>query len=159
MIVLAQPLVQPAQSTLFAQAESTSTSSEPTAGTSSSELRSTVLQGELPTSETRHFLGVEALQRDGVIVLTLSYDPYTDPQIRGLINFQVLDEDGLRQYLAGGDLDVEEIASGSLVQFDPVGNKMRAAFRDSGRGNYTAVITNDSSTPVTYTLSALGATR
>ncbi len=158
VIVLTQPLVQPAQSTLFAQAESTSTSTEQTAGSASSELRSTVLQGELPTSETRHFLGVEALQRDGVIVLTLSYDPYSDPQLRGLINFQVLDEDGLRQYLAGGELDVEEIASGSMVQFDPIGNKMRAAFQDSGRGDYTAVITNDSSTPVTYTLSALGAT-
>lgn len=161
-LVLAQPLMQPA-SVLLAQTDTGSatsilTAEILTADTSSDELRSTVLQGQLPTSETRHFLGVEPLQRDGVIVLTLSYDPYSDPQLQGLINFQVLDEDGLRVYMAGGDLDGEEIATGSLVQFDPIGNKMRAAFQDSGRGNYTAVITNDSSTPVTYTLSALGAT-
>jgi len=157
VVVLAQPLVGPTHSALFAQAEST-TSTSVSVSEPSNELRSTVLEGQLQNSETRHFLGVEAIQRDGVIVLTLSYDPYSDPQLRGLINFQVLDEDGLRQYLAGSDLDVEEIAAGSLVQFDPIGNKMRAAFQESGRGNYTAVITNNSSTPVTYTLSALGAT-
>ena len=151
-------LILPAN-VLLAQTDSATSvpTSTSTTDPTTDVLRSTVLQGQLPTSASRHFLGVEPLQRDGVIVLTLSYDPYSDPQMRGLVNFQVLDEDGLRQYLAGGDLDVEEIASGSLVQFDPIGNKMRAAFQDSGRGNYTAVITNDSTTPVTYTLSALGA--
>ena len=127
-------------------------------GAQNNEVRSTVLEGELPFPGTRHFLGVEPLQRDGTIVLTLSYDPYSDPNLRGLINFLVLDEDGLRVFLAGGDLDAEEIASGSFVEFDPTGNKMRAAFRDSGRGNYTAVVYNNSTTPITYTLSAIGAT-
>ena len=156
--VLVSPLIHSGNAVL-AQSDSTTSITTPNTATETAtdELRSTVLQGQLPTSASRHFLGVEALQRDGVIVLTLSYDPYSDPQMRGLVNFQVLDEDGLRQYLAGGDLDVEEIASGSLVQFDPVGNKMRAAFQDSGRGDYTAVITNDSTIPMTYTLSALGA--
>lgn len=124
----------------------------------SDEVRSTVLEGELPTSEDRHFLGVETLQRDGVVVLTLSYDPYTDPKLRGQVNFHVLDEDGLRVYLAGGDLNEEEIATGSFLRYDPTGNKMRAAFQDSGRGDYTAVVFNNSDTPVTYTLSAIGAT-
>jgi hypothetical protein len=122
----------------------------------SDTVRSTILRGSLPQQYDTDFLAVEPLIRDGTIVLTLAYDPYDDPKLEGLINFYVLDEDGLRKFIAGGDLDDEEIAAGSPVEFDPIGNKMRASFADSGRGSYTVAVFNNSTTPVDYTLSVVG---
>lgn len=64
-----------------------------------------------------------------MITLTLAYDPHDDPNLLGFVNFLVLNEDGLRQYLAGADAKVVSIASGSPMQFDPIGNKVRGSFR------------------------------
>lgn len=124
--------------------------------TAAEEMRSTILRGSLPEQFATDFLAVEPLIRDGNVVLTLAYDPFDDPKLQGLINLYVLDEDGLRKFLAGGDLDDEEIAAGSPLPFDAVGNKMRASFTDSGRGSYTVVVFNNSTTPVNYTLSVVG---
>ncbi|MFN8489295.1 MAG: hypothetical protein U0350_17060 [Caldilineaceae bacterium] len=117
---------------------------------------SNVLTGQLPQQYSAHYLALETSERDANITLTLSYDPQDNPNLRGFVNFLVLTEDGLRQYLAGGDLKTLNIASGSPVQFDPIGNKMQAAFRDSGRGKYTVVVFNNAASPIQYTLSAQG---
>jgi hypothetical protein len=114
-----------------------------------------VLQGSLPQRYNAHYLGLEATIRDGVVTMTLAFEPQ-DPTLRGLINFLVLTEDGLRRYLAGGDADELNIASGAPLQFDPVGNKMAAAFRDSGRGKYTVIVYNNSDVPISYVLTATG---
>ena len=122
----------------------------------STTLRSTILRGSLTEQYDTDFLAVEPLIRDGTVVLTLAYEPYDDPKLQGLINLYVLDEDGLRKFIAGGDLDNEELAAGSPAPFDPYGNKMRASFADSGRGSYTVAVFNNSTTPVNYTLSVVG---
>ena len=119
-------------------------------------LRATMLQGELPEQYNSHFMAVEPLIRDSTMVLTLAYDPYDDPQTKGLVNFYVLDEDGMRRYIAGGDIDDLELASGGPVEFDRIGNKLRGSFQDSGRGNYTVVVYNNSPDPASYTLSVVG---
>ncbi len=119
-------------------------------------VRAQELRGSLPIRYNAHYLGLEPTVRDGVVTLTLSYDPQDDPQLRGLINFFVLTEDGLRRYLAGESADDLNFAGGSPLQFDPIGNKMAVAFRDSGRGKYTVIVYNYSSKPVTYTLRAEG---
>lgn len=117
-----------------------------------------VLQGSLPLRYNAHYLGLEPLIRDGIITLTLAYEPQDNPNLRGFVNFLVLTEDGLRRYLAGEDARNLNIASGAPLQFDPVGNKMAAAFRDSGRGSYTVIVYNNSDLPVTYALSVEGGT-
>ncbi|MBX3010168.1 MAG: hypothetical protein KF832_01630 [Caldilineaceae bacterium] len=115
-----------------------------------------VLQGELPYQYNAHYLGLEPTLRDALVTLTLSYDPQNNPNLQGFVNFFVLDEDGLRNFLAGSDPEPLAIAGGSPLQFDPVGNKMSAAFRTSGRGQYTVVVYNNSLLPITYSLRAEG---
>lgn len=119
-------------------------------------LRETALTGSLPYQFTAHYLGLEPTIRDSVVSLTLAYDPQNNPNLRGFVSFFVLNEDGLRRFLAGDDPMLLSIASGSPVQFDPVGNKVNAVFRDSGRGKYTVIVYNNSQLPVTYTLFADG---
>lgn len=115
-----------------------------------------MLQGSLPLQYNAHYLGLETTIRDGMINLTLAYDPQDDPNLRGFVNFFVLTEDGLRRYLNGDDPRSLSIATGTPLQFDPIGNKMGAAFRDSGRGQYTVIVFNNSEKAITYTLSAEG---
>lgn len=117
-----------------------------------------MLQGSLPLRYNAHYLGLEPTIRDGIITLTLAYEPQDNPNLRGFVNFLVLTEDGLRRYLAGEDARTLNVASGAPLQFDPVGNKMAAAFRDSGRGRYTVIVYNNSDLPVTYALSVAGGT-
>jgi len=113
------------------------------------------LNGQLAGQHSAHYFGLETTERDAIIVLTLAYQPQDNPNLQGFVNFLVLSEDGLRQYLAGnGDLKTLGIASGSPLQFDPIGNKVRGAFRDSGRGRYTVIVYNNSTLPIEYTLSA-----
>jgi len=116
------------------------------------------LQGELPNQYNAHYLGLESNVRDSMVALTLNYDPQNNPNLKGFVNFFVLDEDGLRRFQAGEDPKSLAIAGGSPLQFDRIGNKMSVAFRVSGRGHYTVVVYNNSLVPVTYTLVAEGGT-
>ena len=121
-------------------------------------VRGSALTGQLPHQHSAHYLQLDTTERDAVINLTLVYDPYSDPNLLGSVNFLVLNEDGLRQYLAGADAKVVSIASGSPMQFDPIGNKLQGAFRDSGRGKYTVIVYNNAPIAVQYTLFADGGT-
>ncbi|MEZ4867125.1 MAG: hypothetical protein R3C14_37725 [Caldilineaceae bacterium] len=119
-------------------------------------VRTNSLQGELPYQYTAHYLGLEGNLRDSLINLTLAYDPQNNPNLKGFVNFMVLDEDGLRRFLAGANPNDLAVAGGSPVQFDPIGNKMGVAFRASGHGHYTVIVYNNSLLPVHYTLTVEG---
>jgi len=119
-------------------------------------VRGPLLQGELPYQYNAHYLGLEPNLRDGIVALTLVYDPQNNPNLRGFVNFFVLDEDGLRRFVAGADPESLAIAGGAPLQFDRIGNKMGAAFRASGRGHYTVIVYNNSLLPVTYQLTVEG---
>ncbi len=121
-------------------------------------IRSPFLQGELPYQYTAHYFGLETELRDGLIALTLAYDPQNNRNLRGFVNFMVLDEDGMRRFQAGTNPRELELASGSPVEFDPVGNKVSATFRAVGRGAYTVIVYNNAQLPIRYTLVAEGAT-
>ncbi len=115
------------------------------------------LSGQLLHQYSAHYFELETTERDAMIHLTLAYDPHDEPSLKGFVNFLVLDEEGLREYLHGADLKtLNHVASGSPLQFDPIGNKMGGAFRDSGRGKYTVIVYNNAPMAVQYTLSALG---
>ncbi len=119
-------------------------------------IKAPFLEGELPYQYNAHYYGLESTVRDGMVALTLNYEPQDNPNLKGFVNFFVLDEDGLRRFLAGEQPEPLAIAGGSPLQFDRVGNKMSAAFRVSGRGQYTVVVYNNSMLPITYTLVAEG---
>ncbi|MCE7984912.1 MAG: hypothetical protein DYG89_27375 [Caldilinea sp. CFX5] len=114
------------------------------------------LRGELPYQYNAHYLGLAPVIRDSIVSLTLAYDPQNNPNLPGFVNFFVLDEDGLRRFLAGSDPRGLAIAGGAPLQFDPIGNKMGAAFLASGRGQYTVVVYNNAQLPVQYTLTVQG---
>ena len=119
-------------------------------------VQGTTLHGELPYQYNAHYLGLAPVIRDNVVSLTLAYDPQNNPNLQGFVNFFVLDEDGLRRFLAGSDPRAFAIAGGAPLQFDPIGNKMGAAFQASGRGQYTVVVYNNAQLPVQYTLTVEG---
>lgn len=116
-------------------------------------LRATRVTGALSNQYSAHYLGLQPAQRDGTVVLTLSYDPQ-DATLAGLVNFIVLTEDGLRRFLAGEDPTDLDVAAGSPLQFGSARNRLQGALKDSGRGNYTVIVYNESTTPITYELLA-----
>ena len=101
-----------------------------------------------------HYLGLESVFRDGTVILTLSFDPVNDDEVKGGVNFIVLTEDGLRRVLAGEDPEAVAAFGGSPLDFDPIGNKKQSIFQVSGRGAYTVIVFNASSKNVSYTLTA-----
>jgi hypothetical protein len=115
-----------------------------------------ILRGELPYQYNAHYFGLSATVNDGLVTLTLAYDPQNNPNLKGFVNFYVLDQDGLRRFLAGADPESLALAGGAALQFDPIGNKMGAAFRASGHGPYTVIVYNNSLLPIRYTLTAKG---
>lgn len=115
----------------------------------------TELRGELPTQYSKHFFGITPLQRDGLIRLTLAYEPAGDRALRGLINFVVLSEDGLRRHLAGSDLNSVNLARGEVLSAG-AGNLMETSFQASGRGAYTVIVYNNLDTRARYILTVDG---
>jgi hypothetical protein len=111
--------------------------------------------GGLLEPENYHYLGLEPALRDGTVVLTLALEPADDMALRGLLNFLVLDEDGLRRVLAGADPFSLDMAASAPLQFDPIGNKYQAMFKASGRGEYTVLVYNDAGKTGGYKLTAL----
>ena len=121
--------------------------------TDETTVRATRVTGALPNQFSAHYLGLQPAVRDGTVVLTLRYDPQ-DPQIEGLVNFLVLTEDGLRRFLAGEDPADLDVAAGSPLAVGDQRNVLQGALLDSGRGNYTVIVYNESQLPVTYELIA-----
>ncbi len=116
--------------------------------------RATAVTGQLQPADY-HYLGLEPTFRDGTVILTLALEPADDKDLRGAINFIVLDEDGLRRVLAGADPQELDLAASAPLQFDPLGNKVQAMFNASGRNSYTVIVFNTGGKAGGYTLTAL----
>ena len=116
--------------------------------------RATAVTGQLQPADY-HYLGLEPTFRDGTVILTLALEPADDKDLRGAINFIVLDEDGLRRVLAGADPQELDIAASAPLQFDPAGNKYQAMFNASGRNTYTVIVFNTGGKAGGYTLTAI----
>lgn len=119
-------------------------------------VRATRVSGALTNQYSAHYLGLSPLIPDRNVTLTLAFDPQ-DPLLRGKVNFLVITEDGLRRFLAGEEPDQLDIAAGAPVAYTGAQNLMEATFLDSGRGNYTVIVYNESTTPITYSLVAQNA--
>jgi len=121
--------------------------------TTPSTLRATRVTGTLPHQYSAHYLGLRSAIINQPIDLTLTFDPQ-DPELRGLVNFIVLTEDGLRRFLAGADPADLDIASGVAPQFTGAQNILEGSVLDSGRSAFTVIIFNESTQSITYTLTA-----
>jgi hypothetical protein len=114
------------------------------------------LAGLLDRPYEHHYLGLDPTIRDGLIILTLDFDPKDNQALAGNLNFWVLDEDGLRRVISGAPPASVGIATGSAVRFGADQGKLRAIINASGRGRYTVVVFNNSAAPARYELRANG---
>jgi uncharacterized surface protein with fasciclin (FAS1) repeats len=119
------------------------------------EVRATQLAGDLPNQDDQHFLGLEPSQRDGEIGLVLTFDPQDSAELARRLNFWVLDEAGLTQFLRGTSPGELAIAAGSRTFRDDA-NERVARFKASGLGKYTVIVYNNSRVPGSYTLTVDG---
>jgi len=119
-------------------------------------LQLTQVSGELPTPYAHNYWSLYPTIRDGIVVLTMDYDPRDQEALLGHINFWVVDEDGMRRIVDGARPEDFALAGGSVVPFGEDKGKLQGAFRASGKGQYAVIIHNDSVVPATYTLSATG---
>ncbi|NJN81953.1 MAG: hypothetical protein HC802_06465 [Caldilineaceae bacterium] len=135
---------------------STLLSGSPVTFAQSAAIREEKVNGFLPTPFSKHYLALEPSERDATVVLTMTFDPRNIDQSQGGVNFLVLNEDGMRRFLAGAELQGLDIASGSPLQFSGAGNVLQAAFTASGSGNYTVIVYNNAPLDVTYSLAVQG---
>ena len=119
-------------------------------------VRATELSGLLPHTRDRHYFGLEAIQPGAAFAVTLIVEPAAALQKPGAVNFVVLTADGLERFLAGADPQAVEVATGSPMIFDQVGNRLTAVVPGSQAGGYTVIVYNDSPLPVTYALQVQG---
>lgn len=119
------------------------------------EVRSSELRGLLPHQHDRHYFGLEAAQPGAAFAVTLLVDPAAALDA-GSVNFVVLTEEGLQQFLAGADPLAVKSASGSPLLFDQVGNRLTALVPGSHDTGYTVIVYNNGTQPVAYTLQVQG---
>jgi hypothetical protein len=120
-------------------------------------IRARRVTGELGEWITKHYLEVDSSVRDGLVRLKMTYQPDDVKELLGKTNFLVLDEDGLRRYVAGDDPRKLNIATGFPSPVGEDDTTLLAAFKASGDRDYTVVVFNDSGVTSTYVLEANGA--
>jgi hypothetical protein len=118
---------------------------------------STRIDGVLPTPYAHNYWSLVPTIRDGLVVLTLDYDPRDQEALKGNVNFWVVDEDGMRRIVAGARPEDHALAGGSEVIFGVDKGKLQAAFQASGKGTYALIVYNNSAVPATYSVTANGA--
>ncbi|HMN27973.1 MAG TPA: fasciclin domain-containing protein [Caldilineaceae bacterium] len=143
--------------TTAAAAATPATTTAPAVTTTPTEVRATTMQGDLPEQDDQHFLGLVPSQRDGNITLMLTFDPQDSSELARRLNFWVLDEAGLTQYLRGTSPGEVAIAAGNRT-FRGDTNERVASFNAVGLGPYTVIVYNNSRVPGSYTLSVEGGT-
>ncbi len=119
------------------------------------EVRATELRGLLPHEQDRHYFGLEAIQPGGAFAVTLLVDPAVALEAEN-VNFVVLTQAGLQQFLAGADPLSVKVAQGSPLLFDQVGNRLTTLVPGSHDTGYTVIVYNNGTVPIAYTLQVKG---
>ncbi len=114
------------------------------------------LEGELNEKDAQHFLSLTPEQKDGIVTLTISYEPSDSQELARRLNFWVLDPEGFNRFLSGDSLSSVAMAAGSST-IDTEPNERAANFRSVGFTDYTVIVYNTSNVPGSYTLVAEGA--
>jgi hypothetical protein len=125
------------------------------AALSNAEVRATELRGLLPHQFDHHYFGLEAFQPNGGFAVTLVVEPAT-ALVENSVNFVVLTEDGLNEFLAGADPMTVKTAMGMPLLFDQLDNRLTALVPGVQSNGYTVMVYNNGKLPVTYTLHVEG---
>ena len=121
------------------------------------KVRARKLTGQLVTLAQRHYIRVEVAGRDSSVGLRMTYHPQNVPALKGLVNFWVLDEDGVRRFESGAHPTEVAIATGFPSEINEKDNELLAGFTASGNGVYQVVVYNQSTIPATYEIEVTGA--
>ncbi len=98
----------------------------------SGPFRGASVEGELAEQYAQHYLGLEPTQRDGDIVLRLTFDPRDNQELARRLGFWVLDDQGFRRYQAGENAGDVAVAAGNRVSTPGEDNVRSASFNASG---------------------------
>lgn len=113
------------------------------------------VKGALTTRGQQQYYTVKPSIHDGIVTLTLDYNPSNNSQLDGKVNFFVFNPEGLSALRAGGRPDQVNLAAGSIVKAG-VANKLQAAFKATGDSAYTIVVLSHADAPSEYALSVNG---
>jgi hypothetical protein len=112
------------------------------------------LQGFLPNQGDTHYLGLESAGAAKMIVLTLkSWTPEGLP-VAERLQFAVLTEEGLHAVLTGAAPQEAAVAAGKLLRVTEDGVIAQAIVPAGNTAGYTVVVWNESTAPVSYSLTA-----
>lgn len=113
------------------------------------------LSSTLDPELNRHFIALKPAVKDGRIDLEMVYEP-RGRETDGYVNFYVVDENGLRQFVYGAELDQQQIATGIQKPFSPNQNELVATVTASGSDEYTVIPFSESPLTVTYVMRVEG---
>lgn len=115
------------------------------------------VRGLLPHTNDHHYFGLEAMHPGVAFAVTLTVEPAASMADPSAVNFLVLTEKGLSQFLAGANPQAVKVAEGAPLLFDQAGNRLTTLVPGSLDGGYTVIVYNQSEQPVAYTLQVEGA--
>lgn len=113
------------------------------------------VNGALTTRGQQQYYTVKPSVHDGIVTLTLDYNPSNNSQLDGKINFFVFDSSGLNALRSGSRPEQANLAAGSMVKVG-VANKLQAAFKATGDSSYTVVVLSHANVLSDYALSVNG---
>ncbi len=145
--------VTPTEAAVTTTAETTPTTSSGVTSVGG-VVRAQELRGELPEQNAQHYFDLMPSERDGEVVVTLSFDPQDSSELARRLNFWVLDSAGFARYAdAGSNVVLSEIAiSAGSSAVGLADNERQARFTASGLGPYVVIVYNNSTVPGTYRL-------
>jgi uncharacterized surface protein with fasciclin (FAS1) repeats len=117
-------------------------------------VRAQELRGELPEQNAQHYYDLIPSERDGNVVVTLSFDPQDSSELARRLNFWVVDSSGFARFAdAGSNVVLSEIAIGAgSATVGLANNERQARFTASGLGPYVVIVYNNSTVPGFYRL-------
>jgi uncharacterized surface protein with fasciclin (FAS1) repeats len=124
----------------------------------SGEVRSPVMEGELPEQFQQHFFAFEPHGRDVNVRIVMAFDPQDQSELARNMNFWVMDDSGFRRYVdpssnaMPGSLAFAAGNTSTSVR----ANERIAEFGVPGSGSLVVIVYNNSQIPASYTLSAEG---
>lgn len=126
--------------------------------TQTNTVRAAELSGTLDNSNSRHYLTLEPSERDGEVVLTLTFGPQSDGRVANKVNFWVLSESALQQTVdASVPYYQVALAAGSPISGKSDDYKVRANFKVTGKQPYVVIVYSKAPVAADYTLTAQNA--
>ena len=119
-------------------------------------VRAKELQGYLAYEGDMHYLGVEPEDGASVVVITMVYRMPEGALFYDSVNFSVLAESSLHEYLAGAPINEVVAETVHVLHASSEGTIIQAKVNPEGTGGYTVIVVNGWQTPVRYVMTVHG---